>query len=173
MTLNTIVTLDVASYNPEYKNDLEYVISLLKQRIREKTIADVTELILYVSFNQMSDLASAICYDDLFKYDVSSEEKVRDYESVLVISGESGAGKTLAAVHHFPRFVRCKTNVCKKIVFYACRDPFEEDLQKNSWLRTGWKSLRKQYPTMPAKEWRNLLVVLVVDELGNRPELLL
>ena len=114
MTLNTIVTLDVASYNPEYKNDLEYVISLLKQRIREKTIADVTELILYVSFNQMSDLASAICYDDLFKYDVSSEEKVRDYESVLVISGESGAGKTLAAVHHFPRFVRCKTNVCKK-----------------------------------------------------------
>ena len=25
---------------------------------------------------------------------------------------------------------------------------------------------------MPAKEWRNLLVVLVVDELGNRPELL-
>eukprot|EP00981_Chlorochromonas_danica_P011494 scaffold4040_cov287-Ochromonas_danica.AAC.2 len=111
--------------------------------------------------------------------------KQRACHKVLVVSGESGAGKSFSSIRLFPELLVRGEKYEKLLLFYCCRDPEASDLpeqkairddraykQLEVWWDTCWNKIFDEYPQLNEKECKGAAVVMVVDELGNRPHLL-
>eukprot|EP01039_Chlorochromonas_danica_P008200 gene8200-9047_t len=136
------------------------------------------------------DFLSRDVFSDLCIYKQSHSNfpdvmKQRDFHKVLVVSGESGAGKSFSSVRLFPQLLVKGEQYEKLLVFYCCRSPEEKDLpeektardnkaynQLQFWWGACWKKVFDDYPQLEKGDCKRAAVVMVVDELGNRPHLL-
>lgn len=158
-------------------------------------IENITSWLIKCGHDTGDNFQNSIFYSDLCVYEPScalngstmliDDIQQRAFHTVLVVSGESGAGKSFSAVHLFPNLLLQEKTYQKLLVFYCCRNPQIPDLdgdkqkrddaaeaQLEEWWNTGWSNLCDMHPGLKKEQCEEAAVVMVVDELGNRPQLL-
>lgn len=194
-TIREFIHADANSLEPIRKSFLIYVRDFMVSQLKQSkhfTLRDISEhwvLVECTQYNSGDNLRLGTFYPELCKFDKDIiADPRRDDHEVLVISGESGSGKTFSAVHRLPSLLLQGLEHEKLFVFYCCRDPEVPDLssmdtkedrdsaafkQLQEWWDAGWNKVLATYPQLNREMCAaGAAVVMVLDELGNRPNLL-